>query len=729
MFQLARKRVLSWVEGRAFLSAKLAQSIYTFYCLLFTVYYLSYVHFVTVYFDDPLKIRKSRHTGQMTQHPWCDDVEYNELPHALQSSACFSLSPTMELLSFQLSDTVVWLYRRGNERVWDIESSDPENKIANLEWKPDGKQFAILFTNGSIELYDSMNGSLIRTLNLGSNILTQKWFKGTPSLTSHRKNVAGILDEMNIIKSLPLLNSNNDIDSNNNMEMIENEDSLDVLLACSSNGSFNCIFAGIFIIDNIALEELSGCEILNIMSDETMSHQYLLAQESNNNNNSNELHLCKFNTQFLSNNKQFKNILITCSKLSNLINYFKTSINKINSHYKPYIDYTIRIIELLRGEIKDIEENNENANNENNDINNDSNNTDPIYDLYDLLLTGSLSNATKKWLTDYLSDRGVKRWTKLGRAYFDNARSSIFDDLISSLHHLIIYLTDLKGVNQWNPNSISIYQDDINECIKISENYLKYSYKFMMQLNDNQRYFEQTIIWISSILAEITADEKINITFKTNDITKYLMFISTKLNSIDNSENTGNVSTNDDSKISDFAKVLETVLNKLFDKIKNDIRLNFKIGCNVVIASDVSLFKFINTIADNKSGYIYAFNQSLSKINVKKYDLATLDFIESNVPLIGAEEVLDMKPISTNKILILYPNKVIIYKIIFSADILQKLAVYDLNSYFNEKRDFKFQAGYLAVNQAQNLFCVLDKTKKNYFWINYERQLFSNSVI
>jgi hypothetical protein len=646
-------------------------------------------------------------------------VEYHELSHALQVPTCFSLSPTMELLSFQLNDTVVWLYRKGNERVWEIESSDSENKIIRLEWRPDGKQFAILYMNGSIELYDTMTGSLIRVLKLKMDISCLKWSRKIILPISENSGVTGILNDINIVNSLPLLhftskNENYNIIETSNNEK-ENENNLDIILTGSTNGKLCCIFAGIFIVDNIIFDEFLNCEFLDIISNDTLSDQYVLVS------NLDSIKLWKINTQILSNNKEFNKILIICSKILNLIDHFKSSINKITSHYKPYIDYTIRIIELLRGEIKDVEENIDFPHNENFD--NDSNNTDPIYDLYDLLLTGSLSNATKRWLTDYLSESGIKRWTKLGRNYFDNARSSVYNDLISLLHHLIVYLTDLKSMSQWNPNdSSSIYKSDIDECIKISQNFLKYSYKFMMQLNDNQRYFEQTIIWISSILAELTADEKINVTFKTNDITKYLMFINEKLNSIENNEKKENIFSNDDSKINDFTKVVDTVLNKLFSKIKADIKSNFKLDENINIADEVSSLKFLN-MKKSQDHYllIYFYLENKSIINVQKYDLfQNLQTTKYNIPINESKEIIELKIISNDKILILYPSTIVIYKISLSEETLDELYNYNLRAVSNGYDDFEFRAAHLTINEDQRLICVLDSTRKKYIWINYD---------
>lgn len=664
----------------------------------------------------------------MTASPAFKKIDKEELPHNLQLSSCFSLCPSMALISFQLNDSVIWIYRHGNEKVWDIESSilKSDTRFLDIAWKPDGKMFAIALEDGLIGLFDSMTGNMIRSLALTAQISCLKWFKSScrQTLRANYNSVNGLLNSINIINSLPSMKiSEANLDAQiNQKELDDDEMNIDILLAGTNDGKLSCVFSGIFIVDDLLLEDIKGSEISDIVANQSLSNQYLLVNKGNNTT------LWKLNTEFILKGREFTKILLICSNLLNIIDNFKTSIKQINSHYKPYIDYTIRIIELLRGEIKDDENGKENiegkgSNNEmdfpkDDNVVNDSNNADPVYDLYDLLLTGSLSNATKKWLTDYLSDRGMKRWAKLGHTYFDNARSSIYNDLVSSLHHLIVYLTDLKGFSQWHPTGSSIPVLDIEECIKISQNVLKYSYKFMMQLNDDQRYFEQAIIWLSSILAEITADEKINASFKTNDITKFLMFISSKLNSIDHSDVTDGKLCNNDSKLSDFTQVLDTVLNKLFLRIKDDIKSNFRLEASTLISENSTSDKFVTMkIHSEDMGYVYMLVGDHT-LNIKKFDTDTLRVLSYTFQFNGHSKIVDMKMISNDKVLVLHVDTVHLYLLSYGNESLQEIGKYEFNCELGAE-ETGFQAGDLAVSEDQDCFCVLDSSRKKYVWIYY----------
>lgn len=652
------------------------------------------------------------------------NVEVEELSHPLQCSTCFTLCPTMDLISFQLNDGVILIYRRGNEKVWDIEYTNPitnkndENdtlrKFKKLVWKPNGRYFSVVSTDGLINIYNTMDGSLIRSIQLNMDISCLMWVeKGLDTYNKNQNNEKGfgMLNDLNIINSLPQLKLDSNVKNESDVKYdksLENTSSLDFIIAGSSNGSLSCIFSGIFVVENLTLTEVfENSQILDILSNTSLSNHYILLKTLPNN----DISLLKLNTDFINKDNEFTKILLICSKLLNLIDYIKSSVNQITNHYKPYFDYSIRIIELLRGEINDEGDINGNIN--------DSNNTDPIYDLYDLLLTGSLSNATKKWLTDYLGDRGIKRWTKLGRAYFDNARNSIYNDLISSLHHMIVFLTDLKGLSQWKLDVTSLYTLDIDECIKILQNYLKYSYKFMMDLNDNQRYFEQTIIWLTSILSEITTDEKLNVNFKTNDITKFLMFISSKVNSVNQSNNSNNI--HDASKLIEFTDFLDKVLNSLFGKIKNDIKSRFKLDKHSLVMSDTILIDNIKMIIFNEinKGYILMILENCT-IGIKIFDLLDLEIVTHmiSLPDVNNQDIVDLDIITDTELLVLFEDSVILYQLFCDTDNATIKYKYILNDYYDES-DNEFRGAYLAVNRMSRTFCVLDKSKKKYMWIKF----------
>lgn len=642
-----------------------------------------------------------------------EEIEEEELPHTVQSFDCFTLCPTMDLASFKLSDHVIWVYRKGNEKVWDIELSS-DDSIKDLIWKPDGKKFAVLTESGDVELYNTMNGELIRLIQLNDTQITcSKWCKRELGSKSDIKSLNGILDNISIIDSLPLLDVNID-ETNDNLNdiistktnNIEAKSTLDFLIVGSNIGCISWIFSGIFKVENWRLpDEYENCEIFKIESNDTFSNYYLLVKDTINNN---KLSLLKLDVKFTNDDtNELSQILVICSNLLNLNDIVTNAVTQINNYYKPYFEYTIRIIELLRGEIEDdqVKENDENKETGTSR----KSKQDPIYDLYDLLLTGSLSNATKKWLTDYLSDRGVKRWTKLGRTYFNNARQTVYNKLILPMHHLIVYLTDLKGLCQWNSTLLDVM--DIENCMKIAENFLKYCFRFMIEINDSQRCFEQMILWLSSILSEITADEKLNVSYKVKDITKYLLFIGSKLNTMNSKDKT----IHNDYKINEFSQLLDIELNILFEKIRSDIKSCIKLENVIDVSNDYDTLeiKHLNLkIVNDQTGYVYMLVDKT--IRLLEFNVDTMEFQEQKIDT--AHSIKDIKLISDSELIVLTDKSLLVYKITEGKLALQKQQTFEKHGSHNND---SFKAGCLVVNDKKNLLSVLDENRKKYVWMKY----------
>lgn len=675
-----------------------------------------------------------------------------KLPHQLPNSSCFTICPQMDLLSFQLNDTVIWIYRQGNEKVWDIdinslktddeEINGTQQKLINLVWKPDGKRIAIASNNGNLYLFNAMQGNLIRKLKLNTEISCLTWNECKISHTKAKsKGVDGIIDTIDIIGSMPALrssignvkgmsnkknpDSNTHTNINTGLKFIDDEDddyphdeeddkddkSLNVILAGSNDGSLTYIFGNIFVIDDICINNnFNNSKIIEIIPNKSLTYQYVLAESEAG------FSVSKLSTQFIYNDKIMNKVLMISSKLLNVMLYLKRATKKLDNKHKLYMDYTIRIIELLRGEIAEDEENN--ISDENN-IKFESNNTDPIYDLYDLLLTGSLSNATKKWLTDYLSDRGIKRWSQLGSTYFNNARITIYNHIISSLHHFFIYLTDLKGLTQYDINRNFEYTDQIDECIKICQTFMKYAYQFMIELKENEQHFEQTIIWLSNILSEITTDEKVNITFKTNDITKFLIFISSKLNSIESKNDDTQIDIhdgdNDYSKINKFTNVLNIKLDNLFEKIKRDVKEEIIMEKSIILTKQPDVNKEYKFKIFDTHGFLYTTKNS--HIIMHRFDLGTLHVTYFEFKINTVFEIIDIEMVSADMFSILYENVAIFYQTSYGDKSLTIACTYNLEKITNSEEMMNFKSGYLAVNKTGKSFCVLDSERKRYLWL------------
>lgn len=639
-------------------------------------------------------------------------IEGHVLQHPIQNTGCFTLCPTMDLVSFPLNERVVLIYRRGNEKVWDIESHDSKQqsneKLQSIKWKPDGNMFATVSEIGNLALFKTSTGNQLRELHLPSPIKYLKWYS-TDFNPSSVKKLDDVLKDLDITNSLPLLTQDLSLSTDVNLENTSVNKKLDFILAVSDFQKLCCIFSGIFVIEDIDLFSDETSEFIEIVQCPDNSDLYCLFQKESG------IYLSTLSTPMSINDNKFTNILITCSKLISIVDYFDVSMKQINAHHKPYINYTVRIIELLRGEINDDLNNNgvtesEKANKvyDENKVDEETQvNADPVYDLYDLLLTGSLSNSTKTWLTDYVSDRGMKRWTKLGRAYFDNAKSITFNDIVTSLHHLIVLFTDLNGLNALN-NNIS-YKKNVDDCIEVATNYLKYSYKYIMELSENQRCFEQTILWLSSVLNEIINDEKTHSNRMVNEITKYLTALSERLNS--NSENIEGVG------LEEHTELLSNNFKELLVKIKSDIRSRFKLENPVKI-------DLLNLTQENYQIKIFErstaiiLDKGLAQITLCKINLINMEQEKFVLKDLQKENIIDLLLLNETNLLVLYCDRLELKQLNWKNSTILTIKTMSLFS-CSDFNVIDFSAAHIRANADNTTFCIMDSSLKKYVWVNF----------
>ncbi len=444
------------------------------------------------------------------------------LPSGLSTANNFELCPSMDLVSFQLNSNTIWIYRLNKEKVWDLEleyDDDKDESIAQLCWRPDGKLFVVISNLGKITLFDTGTGKQVISFYINESYMSNHvgvctWSSTTkPIGNNDKKSYYKELFDIHLKNSLVKL-------SDQNIAAIDDEFSssnkssslLDLLLICSFDGLTSLVFSGVFTLEDYQLPIENG-NVIKIVSSKDLSSHFILSRT----NNSNKFQIVRLYIDFVRKyGSKLPLVSHSCSTLIGLLNGLQKHIEQMKINHKPFADYTLRIIDLLKGEID------ENSKNQQNN--------DPVYDLYDLLLTGSLSNATKTWLTDYLGDRGIKRWVKLGKKHFEGSRQIIFCSIIPALQHTIIYLTELQGLSKWEETSklLGLQQESIDSAIEITGSIMKSCYKYMMLLNEEQKNFESVMDWLGGIIQEVTEDEKPTKPIETADIIDFLLSISNK---------------------------------------------------------------------------------------------------------------------------------------------------------------------------------------------------------
>ncbi|KAG7724850.1 hypothetical protein KL948_005095 [Ogataea haglerorum] len=623
-----------------------------------------------------------------------DVTSAQQLPFAVGSSKNFLWCPTMDLVSFQLSKNALWVYRLGNQRVWTIELDD-DQEIECLCWRPDGKIFALISTEGQANLFDSSSGKLMLKFQIGSSIETCSWFNRLSTFDTSNKYEQ--MFNISLTNSLPKLTSSHSSKKLvNDDQLIKCEDSsLDFLIIGSEHGMISLVLYGIFIIENFQLPQLqdSHSTFLGICSSRNLVSHYILTEKEEG------LFVIKLTTSFV---EIYGNLLprvcLACSKLVGLLTYVKELIDDLASECKPFEDYTVRIVDLLKSEIESLPESKNNT-------------VDPIYDLYDLLLTGVMTEPTRAWISDYLGDRGLKRWTKLGKQYYESSRKNLFYNLIPALEHMLVYLSDLHGLSNWKENEgkLGLQGQLIDKAIELTSKLLRLLYQNMLKLNEQQQCFESFVQWLNAILVEITSDEKSTDTIKTKEVIK---FLTTGLQ----------ISINDDS--SQLFSDLKHTCEQFFDAIKSNMKTKMnsdmfgRIGGVGCINAKLSIY------TEDEKEFGLVIMQQEGQATVVKFDCFTLN--HSIYPL----EISDLLLGKTADIqgTFLNPRELVIL-VAFKDDMIKSdLLVLDTRDIMtgastelsrkNIMKHTEFREGfiprYIAINPLRRIGCLLDSNKKSY---------------
>ncbi|OWB71576.1 hypothetical protein B5S31_g1266 [[Candida] boidinii] len=559
----------------------------------------------------------------------------NKLDYPIDADKIFSWCPTMDLITFATTDSSIWVYRLDGQKVWSISVEGTE--IERLTWRPDGKIMAAACVDGVVRLFDSNTGCLVSVLktedtNTGNikNPENINWF-------SRKLNFQGLnkyesLFKIDISKSLtklsPLSSKSTQVAFTAkifNNEMIRCDNSiLDFLVVWSETATIYTTLYGVFNIGEYVIPQLENTYslILASGSSKSLESQFFLIEKEEG------IFLSKVNSMYVS---YFGPILpevtLNCSKLIGLLSYFQEALELLMQEAKPFTDYTTRILSLLESEIKEKNEettaknqtsaevvndisgssndnNNASANSEDNGILN------TLDDLCDLLLTGIISDATKVWITEYIGDRGLKRWSKLGKSCYDNFKKVLFYDLIPASEQLLVLLTNISGLADWKTKTADLNLDpeNINNSIEIGKSILKELYHLMFLVNEEGNGFDSFINWLTFILNDITGDSNDDmVQSKTSDIIDYMtngLLYSKLLRRLNNFKDSDTTSDNIFAMFKDLRKSCDTTLTSVRQSISEKVSSDDLVHISESGASGCKIQIVDNSIHNNEEGLI-----------------------------------------------------------------------------------------------------------------------------
>ncbi|OWB64728.1 hypothetical protein B5S33_g655 [[Candida] boidinii] len=675
----------------------------------------------------------------------------------------------MDLITFVTTDSSIWVYRLDGQKVWSISVEGTE--IERVTWRPDGKIMAAACVDGVVRLFDSNTGGLVSVLK------TEDAAKGNPeniNWFSRNLNFQGLnkyesLFKIDISKSLtklsPLSSKSTQVAFTAkivNNEMIRCDNSiLDFLVVCSETAVISTTLYGVFNIGEYVIPQLANTYSLVLASgsSKSLESQFFLIEKEDG------IFLSRVNSMYVS---YFGPILpevtLNCSKLIGLLSYFQEALELLMQQAKPFTDYTTRILSLLESEIKEkntettaknpantgtvndisvsSKENNRGvANSEENGILN------TLDDLCDLLLTGIISDATKIWITDYIGDRGLKRWSKLGKSCYDNFKKVLFYDLIPASEQLLVLLTNISGLADWKTKTadLSLDPENINNSIEIGKSILKELYHLLFLVNEEGNGFDSFIDWLTFILNDITGNSNDDmVQSKTSDIIDYMtngLLYSKLLKRLNNLKDSDTTSNNVFSMFKDLRKSCDNTLTSVRQSISEKVSSDDLVHISELGASGCRIQIVDNSIRNNEEGLILIlkdkpeidiFNfgildpgNTLSKLTVT-FTAKFPELSKANKVKVEAEIIQDKEII----VLIFYNIGDAKYALLLSLDITRlsanfanhessqsvsvndshilKLKGYDSSSDFVPR--------YLSINSndKRRIGCVVDDSKTKY---------------
>lgn len=473
-----------------------------------------------------------------------------EFHHAVKDASVW-MAPDMELAVAQFNAQTLWVFRANGEIVWELEMGQG---IKRVTWRPDSRVLFVWGTKGLCRVFDVVSGENVDEYEIETAVDFAHWCRkdNTLSFDTRQKYQDDHTDDEKI---LPVLNgvASGDLVKCKNTE-------LDFILFNSFSKGLSLVFSNAFIVDSNILQ---GHNVQQIVSTPNLRHHFLIAEKDG------LLELLQLELPFI-NGSVTRRLSSSYAKILDILRIIKKTSEDIQKVQAPFLEYTFKIMRLLKEERQSQE--------------------GAIDDLYDLLLTGNLSEETKKWLTDYIGDRGIKRWSKLGSTYFEFAKKSIFITLIPALTHLIVSSKKLKF------KSNNLPHDFLQEC-----------YKFIIEINEFQSHFKQTMQWLECILKEIAGDEPQKVKFQVKDIVKFLLF--------------GNSLTSDqgdDVTFINYYRKIQSEINGELESVKSSLRHQIRLTHKSSIGPSVDRIEL-----SRHDGKIYILSQSGNTLMVKNGSVQT----------------------------------------------------------------------------------------------------------
>ncbi|GMM38415.1 hypothetical protein DASC09_057540 [Saccharomycopsis crataegensis] len=609
----------------------------------------------------------------------------------------FSWCPTMDLLAVISKDGSLWIYRADGQRIWSFPLRSFNAQVKTC-WSRDGKFIVAASKTFGRRLFDVQLGKVIGNHQMINSehpineldVQAVNWVSnlGTNQDSNELGN-NGIQEllSVDVSKSLPKLPPLPNLSLDHILRsklasdsLYESSNSLNNFLVTGyENGSVSISLNSILNSKTVQWQQGSNVEFLQIESVDDLTVHYIISKAQKTEDKS-QYFILPLETSF-SNNEYAKEVIASSTRISFIVLYLLDIADNFESDCKAFVEFHTKIVNVLDEEAAQESKNVAGGDNA------------KFYyatsELYELLLTGMMSDSLKSWLENTLGKKNLKKWSKLGNTCVDQIKYKIFSSFIPAGQRLIISLSKLKSVVSWKESVIINEQDKIHafgleskkidDCIAQVKTIMREIYKFVADLNDEQKLFNCFINWLTTIIESLSDDDKKDL---ENDdlyysVTEISEYITNKLNSLDIFKYIEKSEVNNKSnQLINSIKQIDSVCQHIFEEIKKNICDSIKFGANVVeIGSSIDAknvdikcempksedhlmiliqdFKQLIEVYDSASGKVQKFECS-RLLEPYGLQLKSVQFINDRELL-----VLAVEPLQDDKAM--YPPKFVIF--------------------------------------------------------------------
>lgn len=643
----------------------------------------------------------------------------------------FSWCPRMELLAVSMNKTSIWVFRLNGERVYSINN---RSEVIHLVWNQSGKFFGVSGADKFVKVYDSNNGALINTFATSTVLpITLTDWCSVCTFEDSSKSKLTHLDffKVNTLGGMPKLG--NEIDrigsetkafSSSTIQPVtntnEDESVLDCLIVVNADALMSVTFDNLFIVPDIELPD--NCKFLKHGVAGDMFRQHFLVEEENG-----DLSLkgVTLDMSVPEQKKHLVNIIRWSSMLVSITNH-------INEQFRLIVKEAQEFVTLFDRHLGNLKDSLYSEVDLTTEFPQPADVEAKIIDTFmHMLLSGLIPANLKDYWLNQFGERGLLKISSVGNSAFDNARKTLFSQIILALEKCIVILSNMEAVvlaeTTLHGLDFGISLEMISKSIYLAKQLIKDFYEFIWEIKEELEAFNKMLNWLKVEVVDKLAKEESDpqsffsqhstMEFKASTVMDYFeqylldpAFLKYLPVNTSNNEvlNKSNLALDLQQSINEL---IETVDTQLLKGLRNDIRTKVKFKDSTTLQIQPKQVECQLNLSDSGALVTAAKGSKLLIIRVSGVDQQKLE-------LDLGEQIISHEILNGNRIVVLYRQSEVNYKFeLYRINFANNGVELSNSITFNQSTFIKTPA-YMSISGMQEeslgIACVLDASRKQY---------------